>query len=437
MTRKVFIPKNGKTAPTKMALTIPELLAPAGNLEKLRAAIHYGADAVYLGGGDFSLRAHAVLNREDVASAVDYAHEHGVKAYITVNILAHNTDLKGVSDYLPFLAEIGADGLIIADPGILREAKRLVPEVPIHLSTQANTTNASSALFWQEQGVSRINLARELTLAEIGAIRKQVATELEIFVHGAVCISYSGRCSLSLYMTGRDANRGNCAHPCRYRYVLEEEKRPGHYFPVEEDGRGTYIFNSKDLCLLRRIPALIAAGADSLKIEGRMKSVYYVGAIVRLYRAALDYTAQKIREDGEGVLTTLQLPQCFIEELPKIGSRGYTENFIDGPPDSDDMLYGGIRVEQTHAPIGIVRKPGDKPFVEMRNPLNAGEKIEFLGQNFAQWTAHVVGITTEKGESVDRANPGSFVYLETEPALDVWQEDGLLRRKSPLLKEEE
>ncbi len=413
-------------------IKIPELLAPAGSLEKLYAAIHYGADAVYLGGGDFSLRAHAVLNREDLARAVAYAHEHGVKAYITVNIMAHNRDLEELTDYLPFLAEIGADGLIIADPGIIRAAKKLVPNIPIHLSTQANSTNYSSALFWHEQGVKRINLARELGLAEIQTIREHVPTELEIFVHGAICISYSGRCSLSLYMTGRDANCGNCAHPCRYRYVLEEEKRPGHYFPVEEDARGTYIFNSKDLCLLQRIPDLILAGADSLKIEGRMKSVYYVGAIVRLYRAAIDYVAQKIEEQGEGVLKTLQLPEEFTAELPKIGSRGYTENFIDGPPDSGDMLYGGIRVKQTHAPVGIVRKLGEKPLIEMRNPLNVGENIELLGQDFAQWTMRVVGITTEKGKSLDRANPGNLIYLETDPVLDVWQVNSLLRRKSDI-----
>lgn len=413
-------------------IALPELLAPAGSLEKLHAAIHYGADAVYLGGGDFSLRAHAVLTREDLSTAVAYAHDHGVKAYITVNIMAHNADLEGLHDYLPFLGEIGADGLIIADPGIVLAAKKLVPHLPIHLSTQANTTNSSSALFWQEQGVSRINLARELSLSEIKAIRARVSTELEIFVHGAICISYSGRCSLSLYMTGRDANCGNCAHPCRYRYVLEEEKRPGHYFPVEEDSRGTYIFNSKDLCLLHRIPDLVAAGADSLKIEGRMKSVYYVGAIVRLYRAALDFVAQQIDENGEDVLTTLRLPDQFSKELPKIGSRGYTENFIDGPPNSDDMLYGGVRVEQTHAPIGIVREPGEKPLVEMRNPLNKGERIELLGHNFCQWAIQVVGITTAKGESIDRANPGNLVYLETDPVLDLWQRNDLLRRKSIL-----
>ena len=268
---------------TMPTINLPELLAPAGSLEKLKTAVHYGADAVYLGGSDYSLRAHAVMDRDDLAEAINYAHIHGVKAYITVNIMAHNDDLGPLPAYLAFLREAKADGLIIGDPGIISIAQETVPELPIHLSTQANVTNKASALFWQNQGVKRLNLARELSLKEIQEIRNAVALKLEIFVHGALCISYSGRCSLSLYMTGRDANLGNCAHPCRYKYQLEEEKRPGEFFPVEEDQHGTYIFNSKDLCLLRKTPQLISCGANSLKLEGRMKSVYYVGAVVRLY----------------------------------------------------------------------------------------------------------------------------------------------------------
>ncbi len=414
----------------KQTFTLPELLAPAGSIDKLKIAIHYGADAVYMGGKDFSLRAHAVMSREDLATAVSYAHDHGVKCYITINIMAHNTDLTGLPDYLLFLEKINADGLIISDPGIIRNAKEMVPQLPIHLSTQANITNYAAAKFWEEQGVSRINLARELGLTEIKTIRENVSVELELFVHGAICISYSGRCSLSLYMTGRDANCGNCAHPCRYRYVLEEEKRPGHYFPVEEDQHGTYIFNSKDLCLLHRIPELTLAGANSLKIEGRMKSVYYVGAIVRLYRAALDYMAEQIASSGPAVMSNLTMPDHFTEELPKIGSRGYTENFIDGPPTEKDMLFGGIRLKQTHAPVGIVRKTGTSPLIEMRNPLLKGEKIEFLGQHFKHWTLEVAELTTEKGETLEKANPGNLVYLKTMPEIDAWQENGLLRRKS-------
>ena len=320
-------------------MKLPELLAPAGNFEKMQTAIHYGANAVYLGGKKFSLRAHATnFGDEEIGEAVTYAHARGVQVYTTINIFAHNDDLAELPHYLAGLREAKVDGLIISDPGILAVARRVVPELAIHLSTQANVTNLESVRFWASQGVKRLNLARELSLAEISRIRQATETELEIFVHGALCISYSGRCLLSLYLTGRDANQGNCAHPCRYHYRLEEEKRPGQFFPVEEDSRGTYIFNAKDLCLLNRLPELIRAGADSLKIEGRMKSVYYVGAITRLYRAALDFWAV------QGVPQTaseMRLPESFREELLKIGSRGYTENFFDQHPTDDDMLYNG------------------------------------------------------------------------------------------------
>ena len=277
-----------------MTIEVPELLAPAGNFDKLVMAIHYGADAVYLGGLKYSLRARAG-NFDDtgIIRAVDYAHAHGVKVYITVNIFAHNRDLDGLSDDLIFLRKADVDGLIIADPGIFHIARQVVPELPLHLSTQANVTNVASAQFWQQQGVSRLNLARELGLEEIRQVRRGTDVELEIFVHGALCISYSGRCMLSNYFTGRDANQGDCAHPCRYSYKLVEEKRPDQYFPVEEDERGTYIFNSRDLCLLQRLPELVSAGVDSIKIEGRMKSIGYVGSVVRLYRAALDWIKKR------------------------------------------------------------------------------------------------------------------------------------------------
>ncbi|MDA8165592.1 MAG: U32 family peptidase, partial [Desulfobacteraceae bacterium] len=270
----------------------PELLAPAGSFEKLVTAIHYGADAVYLGGKQFSLRARATnFDEAGLREAVAYAHARGVKAYVTVNVFARREDFARLPGYLVFLGEIGADAIIVSDPGILRVASRVVPGLAIHLSTQANVTNPESARFWREQGVSRLNLARELSLPEIAAIRESLDARIEIFVHGALCISYSGRCLLSHYLTGRSANRGDCAHPCRYRYALVEEKRPGQHFPVEEDDRGTYIMNARDLCLLARLPELLAAGVDSLKIEGRMKGVYYVGGVVRVYRAALDALA--------------------------------------------------------------------------------------------------------------------------------------------------
>jgi putative protease len=244
---------------------IPELLAPAGNMEKLKTAIHYGADAVYLGGRKYSLRARAGnFDDREIRQAVDYAHDRGVKVYITINIFAHNRDLDGLEEYLLVLEDADVDGLIVADPGILFICNQTVPKMPIHLSTQANVTNGASARFWAAQGVARLNLARELGLVEIREIRQATDIQLEIFVHGALCISYSGRCMLSNYFTGRDANQGDCAHPCRYSYTIVEEKRPGQYFPVEEDERGTYIFNSRDLCLLGRLPELIGAGADSI-----------------------------------------------------------------------------------------------------------------------------------------------------------------------------
>lgn len=403
-------------------MKLPELLAPAGNFEKMQAAIHYGADAIYLGGKKFSLRAHATnFSDEEIARAVAYAHAHGVQVYTTLNIFAHNDDLAGLPAYLGALQEAKVDGLIISDPGILAVAKRMAPEIPIHLSTQANVTNLESVRFWVGQGVKRLNLARELSLAEIREIRQATGAELEIFVHGALCISYSGRCLLSLYLTGRDANQGDCAHPCRYHYRLEEEKRPGQFFPVEEDGRGTYIFNAKDLCLLNRLPELIRAGADSLKLEGRMKSVYYVGAITRLYRAALDYwTTQGF---------AAALPETFGEELVKIGSRGYTENFCDQPPAAADMLYDGPLLGYDYAPVGIVRQAGPQPVIEARNPIMVGDRLEYLGLGLNNTEHTVLSLTGQDGAPLGRANPNSLLTLTLDPAPAACAANGLFRKK--------
>lgn len=412
-------------------MKIPELLAPAGNFEKLQTAIHYGADAVYLGGKQYSLRAHATnFSDQDLRAAVQYAHRHGVKVYVTVNILAHNDDFTRLPRYLRLLRDAGVDGLIISDPGILLQARENVPEIPVHLSTQANVTNIESARFWLQQGVRRMNLARELSLQEIAAIKQATGAEIEVFVHGALCISYSGRCMLSLYLTDRDANRGDCAHPCRYLYRLEEEKRPGQFFPVEEDNRGTYIFNAKDLCLLARLPDLLAAGVDSLKIEGRMKSVYYVGAVVRLYRAALDYIAAQVSAAARP-LDTLSLPPHFMEELAKVGSRGYTENFLDSPPRARDMLYDGARVNQHYAPVGIVRQGGAHPLVEARNPFRKGDCFEYLGRGLANVTYKVKSICDPGGNELPQANPNSLVALETSPPARDWTMHALLRRAVP------
>jgi len=417
---------------------VPELLAPAGSFEKMVAAIHYGADAVYCGGKKYSLRAHASnFSNKQMAEAVPYAHEKGVKFYVTVNIFAHRDDLQGLDKYLLFLKDIQVDGIIISDPGILSLAKEIIPEVPIHLSTQANVTNPANAKFWESQGVARLNVARELSLAEIAEIRKTLneATLIEVFVHGALCISYSGRCMLSYYFTGRDANRGECAHPCRYKYVLQEEKRPDQYFPVEEDEHGTYIFNSKDLCLLSKLPQLIGYGVNSLKIEGRMKSVYYVGAVVRIYRAALDYISKNMAK-AQANKRMLSLPPVYMDELMKVGTRGYTENFIFGPPGAEDMLYDRSRIAQEYVPVGIVRGFGNGEKndnwleVEVRNPLRRGETVEYLCRDINVVSLKVLELLDRDEISLEQANPGNIVKIKYDSAVDaVWEVNGLLRKK--------
>lgn len=410
-------------------LRLPELLAPAGNFEKMKTAIHYGADAIYLGGKQFSLRAKAG-NFEAAAmqEAISYAHDHGVKVYVTVNILAHNHDLLPIPKYLSDLQKMGADGVIVADPGILAIARSTVPELPVHLSTQANVTNGTSARFWQEQGVARLNLARELSLAEISEIRRQTGAELEVFVHGALCISYSGRCLLSSYMTGRDANQGNCAHPCRYSYALVEEKRPGQYFPVEEDERGTYIFNAKDLCLLEALPLLIASGVDSLKIEGRMKSIFYVGGVVRVYRAALDFL-QTVDSEQWKTPEHIAIPREYVDEIMRTGTRGVTSNFLASRPGAGEMNYLTSRVEQSHEPVAVVRIPGQPPLVEVRNTMAAGTEVEYMAHGLGTLKVKVVALQGEDGQPIPKANPGNLVYLVCEPPLASTEPLGILRRR--------
>ncbi len=407
---------------------IPELLAPAGNYEKLVTAVHYGADAVYLGGKQFSLRAKAGnFGPESMRRGVVYAHGHGVKVYVTVNILAHNADLQGLDAYLLELWDIGVDALIISDPGILLRARIVVPDLPIHLSTQANVTNHLAAGFWLGQGAVRLNLARELSLTEIREIRREVEGELEVFVHGALCISYSGRCMLSNYMTGRDANQGNCAHPCRYSYLLIEEKRQGQYYPVEEDERGTYIFNSKDLCLLEVLPELVATGVDSLKIEGRMKSIFYVGGVVRVYRAALDYLGGLPAEVWQEP-AAIRLPEVLMQELLKTGTRGTTENFIRAKPGASEMLYETPRAEQPCEPIAVIREAGERPLVEVRNTLLTGESAEYMGRGMELIPLCITAMHNERFEAISRANPGERVILTTEPSLVRAGVHDILRR---------
>lgn len=349
-----------------------ELLAPGGTLEKLVFALRYGADAVYASGTRYGMRAYAGnFSLDDLATGIAYAHSLGRKVYVTVNIIPHNEDLMGLPDYLRQLSEIGADAVILADPAVLLCARKVVPKMELHLSTQANAVNWQSVLFWAEQGIRRVILARELSLAEIGEISRRVPhVELEMFVHGAMCISYSGRCLISNYMTGRDANRGECAHPCRYNYALVEEKRPGQYFGIEEDERGSYIMNSKDLCLCPHLAQVLQTGVKGLKIEGRMKSVHYVATVTRAYRLALAALAR-----GE------EPPRELQGELQKVSHRAYTTGFAFGPPDAQDHLYTGGKALGEAEFLGIVRgfTPGQGLLIEQRGHFRVGDSVEFIG----------------------------------------------------------
>ena len=313
----------------------PELLVPASSLEVLKVAVIYGADAVYIGGEAFGLRAKAKnFSKEDMCEGIKFAHDHGVKVYVTVNILAHNRDLEGVREYLQELKEIGPDALIIADPGIFMYAKEICPEIERHISTQANNTNYETYRFWYNLGAKRVVSARELSLEEIREIRAHIPDDMEIetFIHGAMCISYSGRCLLSNFMAGRDANQGACTHPCRWKYSVVEETRPGEYMPVYENERGTYIFNSKDLCMIEHIPEMIDAGIDSFKIEGRMKTALYVATVARTYRKAIDDCKESVEKYRANM-------DYYKEEIAKCTYRQFTTGFYFGKTDETSQIY--------------------------------------------------------------------------------------------------
>ncbi|NLI91824.1 MAG: U32 family peptidase [Peptococcaceae bacterium] len=385
----------------------PEILAPAGDLEKLRFALAYGADAVYAGGSAFGLRAYAGnLNEEEMRLGAEYAHQLNRKLYITVNIFAHEEDFRFLKDYLHFLRETGVDGIIVSDPGIMAIARKETPELGIHLSTQANCTNSSSANFWFDQGVRRIVLARELTLEEVTNIRPKVEGELEIFIHGAMCMSYSGRCLLSNYLTGRDANRGECTHPCRWGYALVEEKRPGQYFPLEEDVRGSYIFNSHDLCLLPHLPLLKKINLDSYKIEGRMKSAYYVASTVKVYREAVDV----LWEQGEDEFRK-RLP-LWLAEMDKVSHRDYSTGFLFGKPGAEAHNIETSNYIREYSFVGRVleekecQELGKKEYgfwIEQRNNFRAGDELEVLSPEGEPWTFRAEGLWDLEGQAVEVA----------------------------------
>ena len=367
----------------------PELLSPAGNPEKMKVALLYGADAVYLGGKSFGLRAMGGnFSRAELQEAMEFAHGLGKKVYVTVNIFPHNADLADLPDYLRFLRDIDTDALLVADLGVFQLAREVVPELPLHVSTQANNVNYLTAEAWRKLGAERVVLARELSLGEVAEIRKHTETELELFVHGAMCISYSGRCLLSNYFTGRDANRGACVQSCRWQYALTEASRPGEYFPIEEDERGTYIMNSKDLCLLPYLPQVIESGADSLKIEGRMKSVHYVASVTKAYREAIDsYWAAPEQ---------FEVRQEWLDELEKVSHRPYTSGFALAKPTADSQVYSSSSYLQTSDFVGLVLGYDEKTgyaTVEQRNNMKCGQELEFFcpqGQGFRQLLADML-----------------------------------------------
>ena len=392
-------------------------------MERLKIALAYGADAVYLGGKIFGLRAFADnFSPAELSEVCRYAHARSRKVYVTVNMFPHNAEMNLLPDYLSTLADIGCDAILVADPGVFRTARKVVPQLPVHISTQANTTNWQSALFWQEQGASRIVLARELSLAEIREIRQNVAVELECFVHGAMCVSYSGRCLMSAYMTGREANRGECAQPCRWRYALVEEKRPGQYFPVEEDEHGTYILNSRDLCLLEHLPALAAAGVESFKIEGRMKSVHYLATVVRVYREALDRMAADP--------AAYAVSDLWREELDKIASRGYTTGFFNGPPVADMQEYETVRVLPEWEYSGLVRQwdaGRGMALVEQRNHMQRGDEIEIIRPNGTIFRQTLADMTDADGMPIERApHPQQLLWLRLTDAVGDYS---MIRRR--------
>ena len=402
----------------------PELLAPAGNMENCKMALIYGADAVYLGGNKFGLRAYAAnFSIAEIKEATKFAHNLGKKVYVTVNIFAHNEDINELSEYLLSLEEAGVDALLISDLGVWNIARKVVPSMSLHVSTQANTCNWAAVEAWKNLGAERVVLARELSIAEISEIDKKCDVELEVFVHGAMCISYSGRCYLSSYLTGRDGNRGECAQVCRWNYKLVEQNRPDQEFPIEEDERGTYIMNSKDLCLLDLIPELTEAGVDSLKIEGRMKSVHYVATVVSVYRKAIDAWYSNPEE--------FVIKSEWKDELEKVSHRPYFYGFAVNKPDENGQIYTTSSYEQTRDFVGIVinyDKETNTAYIEQRNKMVAGENLEVLMPDGTLLEITLNDMRDENGNQFDVANRVQQIFTIKSPT--YLQPYSLLRRKS-------
>ena len=406
----------------------PELLVPASSLEVLKIAVIFGADAVYIGGEAFGLRAKAKnFSMEDMKEGIAFAHKHGVKVYVTANILAHNDDLEGVREYFQELKEIKPDALIISDPGVFMIAKEVCPEIERHVSTQANNTNYGTYQFWYQQGAKRVVSARELSLKEIKEIRANIPDDLEIetFIHGAMCISYSGRCLLSNYFTGRDANQGACTHPCRWKYAVVEEKRPGEYLPVYENERGTYIFNSKDLCMIEHIDDIMDSGIDSLKIEGRMKTALYVATVARTYRKAID----DYLESPEKYLANMQ---WYQEQISNCTYRQFTTGFFYGKPDENTQIYDSNTYVKEYTYLGYVEEVTEEGLgrITQRNKFSVGETIEVMKPNGENVEVTVQRILDEDGNSVESApHPQQRLYVDLGMELCPYD---LLRRQEAL-----
>ncbi len=404
----------------------PELLVPASSLEVLKVAVIFGADAVYIGGEAFGLRAKAKnFTMEEMREGIAFAHEHGVKVYVTANILAHNSDLEGVREYFRELKEIGPDGLIIADPAIFEIAGEECPEIERHISTQANNTNYGTFQFWHKLGASRVVTARELSLQEIREIRAKIPEDMEIetFVHGAMCISYSGRCLLSNYLVGRDANQGACTHPCRWKYSVVEETRPGEYMPVYENERGTYIFNSKDLCMIEHIPELIESGVDSLKIEGRMKTALYVATVARTYRKAID----DYQKDPE--LYRKNMP-WYLDQISNCTYRQFTTGFFFGKPDETSQIYDSNTYVKEYTYLGIIGEEREGTYrIEQRNKFSVGETIEIMKPNGENVEVTVKRILDEDGAPQESA-PHSKQVLYVDLGVKAEPYDILRRQEA-------
>ncbi|MBO5259611.1 MAG: U32 family peptidase [Agathobacter sp.] len=405
-----------------------ELLVPASSLEVLKIAVIFGADAVYIGGEAFGLRAKAKnFTMEEMAEGIAFAHEHGVKVYVTANILAHNYDLDGVRTYFEELNNMKPDrpdGLIIADPAIFMIAKEVCPEIERHISTQANNTNYGTFKFWYEQGAKRVVTARELSLKEIKEIRENIPEDMDIetFIHGAMCISYSGRCLLSNYFTGRDANKGACTHPCRWKYSVMEEKRPGEYFPVYENERGTYIFNSKDLCMIEHIPDLIDAGIDSYKIEGRMKTALYVATVARTYRKAIDDYLESPEKYQENM-------PWYLDQISNCTYRQFTTGFFYGKPSEETQIYDNNTYQKGYTYLGIVGQKNEEGLyrIEQRNKFSVGETIEVMKPNGENISATVLRMVDEEGKEMESCpHPMQVFYVDLGMELDEYD---ILRRQ--------